>query len=58
MCDTPSESVTMSVVRRALSVDLGVQRSFREQDGMFLGRNPELVVETVVPDFLACHSNW
>ena len=32
--------------RHALSVGLGVQRNFREQDGMFLGRNLEQTEET------------
>ena len=37
-------------LRHVLQVGLEVQRSCREQDVMFLGRNPELVY--VVPDFL------
>ena len=39
-------------VRHALSVGLGVQRSFLEQDVLFPVRNQELVVESVVPVFL------
>ena len=31
---------------------LGIHRSFREQDGVVLRHNPELVKEGVVPDFL------
>ena len=42
-------------VRRTLSVGLGVQRSFRERDVMFLGRNQELVVESVVRRIVPCH---
>ena len=34
-----------------LSVGLGVHRSIREHDGMFLKHNPKLVVENVVPEF-------
>ena len=36
----------------ALSVGLEVPRNFREQDVMFLRRDPELLVERVVHDFL------
>ena len=39
-------------LRHALSVVLGVQMRFREQGGVFLVRNPELIVESVVPDVL------
>ena len=40
------------VERHALSVGLEIQRTFREQVVMFPGRKQELVVESVVPDFL------
>ena len=39
-------------MRHALSVGLEIQRIFREQVVMFPGRKQELVVESVVPDFL------
>ena len=39
-------------LRHALSVSLGVQRSFRGQNGMFFRRNPEFVVKRVTQDFL------
>merc|ERR1712215_196823 len=35
-----------------LTVSLGVQRGFSEEDGGFLGGNTELIVEGVVPDLL------
>ena len=38
------EHLEHDLLKGALTVDLGVRRSCREQDGMFLGRNPELVV--------------
>ena len=39
-------------LRHALSVGLGVQGSFREQNGTLFRRNPEFVVERVMQDFL------
>ena len=39
-------------LRHALTVGLRVHQNIREQEGMFLGRNPEQNVENVVPDVL------
>ena len=39
-------------VRHALSVILGVQSNFLEQNGILFRRNPEFVVERVMQDFL------
>ena len=39
-------------LRHALSVSLGVQKGARGQNGMFFRRNPEFVVQRVIPDFL------
>ena len=36
----------------ALAVGLGVQGSFRQQHGVLLGRDPQLVVEGMVPNLL------
>ena len=35
-----------------LSVGLGIERGFGEEDGVLLGGNAKLVVEGVVPDLL------
>ena len=35
----------------ALWVSLGIQRSFREQNGMLISRSTKFVVECVMPDF-------
>ena len=39
-------------LRHALTVGLESPRGLREQDTTLLGRNPELVVGSTVPDFL------
>ncbi|KFP01492.1 hypothetical protein N300_05059, partial [Calypte anna] len=39
-------------LRHLLSVGLGVEGSLCQQHGVLLGSHPQLVVESVVPDFL------
>ena len=41
-----------------LSVGLGVHKSIREHDWMFLKHNPELALENVVSDFLRVTNSW
>jgi len=39
-------------LRHLLPVGFGVERGFRQQDGMLLGRNSQFVVEGMMPDLL------
>ena len=51
--DSPGRQVRLKHgLRHAPSVSLGVQKEFREKNWMFFRRNPEFVVQRVIPDFL------
>ena len=53
----PSKGIQLSgcmvgYLGHLLTIGLGVERGFGEEDGMLLGGDAELVVEGVVPDLL------
>lgn len=53
VCSCVGTQVSLaSYLGHLLPVGLGIQRGLREQGGVFLGGDPQLIVEGVVPDLV------